>query len=158
MKTRFAHANIVARDWRRLARFYEDLFGCVPVPPERHLEGDWLSQATGVPRAALEGVHLRLPGYGGEGPTLEVFQYAEELERLAPAANRQGLGHVAFEVEDVASAAAGVRAAGGGVLGEVVSRTIPGAGVITFAYVTDPEGNIIELQQWRKEPSPGAGR
>ncbi len=158
MKTRFAHVNIVAGDWRRLARFYEDAFGCVPVPPERHLAGDWLSKATGVPHAALEGVHLRLPGYRGRGPTLEVFQYAVELERPLAAANRQGLGHVAFEVDDVAATAAGVRAAGGGALGEVVSRTIPGAGVITFAYVTDPEGNIIELQQWRKEPSPDAGR
>lgn len=158
MKTHFAHVNIVARDWRRLARFYEDVFGCVPVPPERHLAGEWLSRATGVPDAALDGVHLRLPGCGGGGPTLEVFQYSGVLSRLPAAANRQGLGHVAFEVDDVAAAAVGVRAAGGGALGEVVSRTIPGAGVITFAYVTDPEGNIIELQQWRKEPSPDAGR
>jgi catechol-2,3-dioxygenase len=25
---------------------------------------------------------------------------------------------------------------------------IPDAGIITFIYMTDPEGNIIELQKW----------
>jgi predicted enzyme related to lactoylglutathione lyase len=154
MKTRCAHVNVVAADWRRLARFYEDVFGCVPVPPERHLEGDWLSKATGVPGAALQGVHLRLPGYGVGGPTLEVFQYSEELERLSPAANRRGLGHVALEVEDVAAAVARVCSEGGRMLGDIVSREIRGAGSITFAYVTDPEDNVIELQHWSAESPP----
>ena len=33
-------------------------------------------------------------------------------------------------------------------VGQVVSLAVPGAGPVTFAYVTDPEGNIIELQCW----------
>jgi hypothetical protein len=33
-------------------------------------------------------------------------------------------------------------------VGEIVTREIPGAGRITFAYVRDPEGNIVELQRW----------
>jgi hypothetical protein len=33
-------------------------------------------------------------------------------------------------------------------VGEIVSVEIPGAGRITFVYVTDPEGNIVELQHW----------
>jgi hypothetical protein len=28
---------------------------------------------------------------------------------------------------------------------------IPGAGRVTFVYLTDPEGNIIELQHWAEE-------
>ena len=35
----FGHVNVVARDWRRLADFYERLFGCVLVPPERDYSG-----------------------------------------------------------------------------------------------------------------------
>ena len=31
---------------------------------------------------------------------------------------------------------------------KVVTVGIPGAGEIVFAYATDPEGNIIEVQQW----------
>jgi predicted enzyme related to lactoylglutathione lyase len=55
-------------------------------------------------------------------------------------------------VDDVPAARDAVLAAGGGTVGEVVSREIPGAGAITFAYVTDPEGNVIELQTWSARP------
>lgn len=37
-------------------------------------------------------------------------------------------------------------AAGGGEVGKVVSNDVGGVGRITFAYLTDPEGNIIEVQ------------
>ncbi len=147
MHTRFIHVNLVAAVWRDLAAFYQEVFGCIPVPPERHLEGEWLSSATGVPNAVLEGIHLRLPVGGERGPTLEIFQYSEALERLSPAANRQGLGHIAFEVDDVAEVLQRIHAAGGSAIGERVTTEIDGVGIITFVYATDPEGNIIELQQ-----------
>jgi len=150
MEARFVHVNVIARDWRRLAAFYEDVFRCVPVPPERHLSGDWLSRATGLPGAALSGVHLRLPSAGEGGPTLEVFQYMDVREQPPQPANRQGLGHIAFEVDDVDSAVAMVQSHGGALVGEVVQRLIKGVGTIRFAYARDPEGNIIELQQWDK--------
>ena len=74
VKVKLTHVNVIARDWRRLAAFYETVFGCVRVPPERDLAGLWLDAATGIPGARIRGVHL--------------------------------------------------------------------------AYVTDPEGNVIELQKW----------
>jgi len=152
MTARFVHVNLVAKDWRTLTGFYQDVFGCVPVPPKRSLSGEWLSRATGVPDARLEGMHLRLPGKHPDGPTLEIFQYSEVLRQLPAAANRQGLGHVAFEVDDVLAYASSVLSHGGALVGEVVERSIEGVGVITFAYATDPEGNIIELQQWCGAP------
>src|SRR5690606_19257897 len=116
----------------------------VPVLPERELSGDWLERGTAVPGAALRGVHLRLPGCGEHGPTLELFEYAQRLPHLAPAANRPGFGHLAFAVDDVAAARRAVLDAGGHPVGDIVSHDVPGAGVVTFAYVTDPEGNILE--------------
>ena len=71
---RFGHLNIVAEDWRRLADFYTDVFGCVLVPPERNYSGADVERGTAVPGATLRGVHLRLPGHGDEGPTLEIYQ------------------------------------------------------------------------------------
>ena len=62
-------------------------------------------------------------------------------------ASRPGLGHIAFAVEDVKAVGESVLAAGGGEVGEVVNVEIPGAGDIEFAYLTDPEGNIIEIQR-----------
>jgi predicted enzyme related to lactoylglutathione lyase len=41
-----------------------------------------------------------------------------------------------------------VLAAGGRAVGEVVTADVPGAGRVTFTYLSDPEGNIIELQAW----------
>ncbi|MGD0005691.1 MAG: VOC family protein [Anaerolineaceae bacterium] len=152
MSARYTHTNLIAHDWRRLAAFYQEVFGCTPLPPERDLQGAWLESATGIPGAHLRGVHLRLPGHGEHGPTLEIFQYDEILCRgdhgSAPAANRAGLGHLAFAVDDVPAACQAVLAAGGGLLGEIVSVEVAGAGWITFAYATDPEGNLIELQRW----------
>ena len=79
MEITYKHTNIIARDWKTLAVFYEKVFGCVRVPPERNLSGEWLEKGTGVPGARLTGVHLRLPGHGEDGPTLEMFQYSEML-------------------------------------------------------------------------------
>ena len=151
MSTRYVHTNLIARDWHRLAAFYQQVFACQPVPPQRDLSGDWLERATGIQNAHLQGMHLRLPGWGENGPTLEIFQYEPEGENLTPAANRPGFGHIAFEVADVRQAVRAVEAAGGGAVGEIAQRTIPGAGEIVFAYLTDPEGNLIEVQQWFAE-------
>ena len=149
LDARFAHVNLIARDWRRLAEFYRQVLGCEPVPPERDLAGPWLDQATGVPNAHIRGMHLRLPG--ANDSTLEVFQYDGELEHPAPAINRPGLGHIAFAVQNVLAAREAVLDAGGHDLGKLVTVEIPDAGTITFVYVTDPEGNIIELQCWSHE-------
>jgi predicted enzyme related to lactoylglutathione lyase len=143
---RYIHTNIIARDWKQLAGFYEKVFGCTPVPPERDLSGKWLEDATGVAGAKIRGIHLRLPGYGEQGPTLEIFRYNPLEERQKTAINRPGFAHIAFTVDDLKSARDAVIEAGGGVIGELVSLEIPGADTITFIYATDPEGNIIELQ------------
>jgi predicted enzyme related to lactoylglutathione lyase len=146
--TRFVHTNLVAEDWRSLASFYERVFGCTPVPPERDFSGELIESATAVGGARIRGIHLRLPGHGMSGPTLEIFQYAPELERAPREVNRPGLAHIAFSVSDVASVRQAVLKAGGRAVGEVVSLPVSGAGVCTFTYVTDPEGNVIELQSW----------
>jgi predicted enzyme related to lactoylglutathione lyase len=148
MKAKYKHTNIVARDWRKLAEFYEQIFGCEPVPPERVAVGEWVERCTGIPGAEVHGAHLRLPGYGNDGPTLEIFQYNQTKKRPETAINRPGLAHLAFEVDDVESAEDTVLAAGGGCIGDLVTAEIAGAGTITLIYVTDPEGNIIELQKW----------
>ena len=148
IEARFGHVNLIARDWRALAAFYERVFGCVVVPPEREFSGPVLSAGTGVPNAALRGVHLRLPGLGGDGPTLEIFEYAEELNALPPAANRPGFAHIAFAVPDVAAARSAVLAAGGHIVGDIVTLEVADGRRVTFTYVADPEGNILELQSW----------
>ena len=100
---KYGHTNLIAKDWRALARFYEEQFGCTPVPPERDYKGADLERGTAIPGAELKGAHLRLFGHGAEGP-----------------------------------------------VGKVVTLTTATGSRVTWVYVTDPEGNVIELQSWSK--------
>jgi catechol 2,3-dioxygenase-like lactoylglutathione lyase family enzyme len=145
---RYVHTNLTTRDWRRLARFYCDVFGCVPQPPERDLSGAWLDQLTALPGAHLTGLHLRLPGHGDHGPTLEIFSYDQMVEGTRPVVNEPGFGHLAFQVGDVAAALAAVLAAGGSPVGGISSTDVPGVGRLCVVYARDPDGNILELQSW----------
>lgn len=149
----FVHINLAAEDWRRLASFYQRVFGCVPVPPERHYRGEALERLTGVPTVRLDGVHLRLPNTGPDGPTLEIFEYDPVVERMPTTVNRPGYRHLAFAVTDVSHARAEVLDHGGRPLGGMETFTLSTGAQVTTAYVTDPEGNIIELQSWRQPPS-----
>ncbi|MCP4372581.1 MAG: VOC family protein [Deltaproteobacteria bacterium] len=147
---RYAHTNIVARDWKKLSNFYINVFGCMVKPPERKLSGDWLDQATALSEAQLEGVHLLLPGHGDCGPTLEIFSYKDTHECEPVMANHIGLTHIAFEVEDVEKKFKDALRSGAVKLGKVTKKMIDGIGVLNFVYFRDPEGNIIEIQSWEK--------
>ena len=144
----YVHTNLIARDWKRLVRFYTDVFGCKPKDPERDMSGSWLDSVTSLGNAHLTGVHLRLPGCEQDGPTLEIFSYDELVERGMPAANHCGFAHIAFAVDDVDQALQAVIAAGGGVVGKIATTELPGVGVLRVVYARDPEGNIVELQKW----------
>ena len=146
IKAIHTHTNLIARDWRKLASFYIDAFGCVPVPPERDLTGEAIDRGTGVPGAHITGIHLRLPGHGESGPTIENFSYNRLSEEGQRRVNRPGWSHLAFRVDNVPEAVKAVQALGGELVGEVVTTMVGLDKSITWCYLTDPEGNIFELQ------------
>ncbi len=150
MPSLFAHTNLIAKDWKRLASFYQNVFDCELILPKRDLSGEWLEKATGIPGSRITGIHLRLPGYGNDGPTLEIFQYDAMPEHPAISPNTPGFSHIAFSVDDVAAVAQSAFDHGGSAVGEMVVRDYPDIGLLTFQYVADPEGNIIEIQNWKK--------
>ena len=145
---RYGHTNLIARDWRRLAGWYERLFGCTPVPPERDYAGRDLERGTAVPNAALTGVHLRLPGYVNDAPTPEIYTFASTEGASEARIDRPGFRHIAFAVADVEAARTRVLAEGGSPVGEIVSLATADGRRVTWCYVTDPEGNVVELQSW----------
>jgi len=150
VKAKYVHTNIVSKNWEQLARFYEKVFGCNRVLPERDMSGRWIEDGTGVPDVHIRGIHLCLPGYGESGPTLEIFQYNKYLNTEKAQVNQLGFAHIAFGVDDVEDALNKLLSEGGGQLGKVVTKEIPEVGTLTFVYAKDPEGNIIELQNWKK--------
>lgn len=144
---RYVHTNLIAKDPRRLIEFYKTVFQCRSIGETRDLRGRWLDQLTGIPDAHLVGEHLCLPGYGEDHPTLEIFSYEETLPS-APALNRQGLAHLAFEVDDVEAVLKLVLEQGGSQVGQLVRTQYPDGRKAVFVYAADCEGNILELQSW----------
>src|SRR6266850_1172103 len=49
IRAKYVHTNLIARDWKRLVRFYREVFGCEPKGPERDLSAAWLDRVNSVP-------------------------------------------------------------------------------------------------------------
>ena len=148
MEIKFAHVNIVASDWKKLSRFYIDVFNCKPKPPERDLQGKWVDDLTNLSLARIQGIHLLLPGYDSDGPTIEIFEYNKSEGDTNKRINCEGFSHIAFAVDDVDACVDLLLTNGGSIVGKVVNAEIEGAGTIHVVYARDPEGNIIEIQKW----------
>jgi len=146
---KFAHTNIITNDWKKLADFYINVFDCKPLYPERDLKGNWLDKATNIENAHITGIHLALPGYENNSPTLEIFQYDNNLDNLEGFTNRKGFGHIAFKVDNVQEILNKLIQNGGTQLGEVIETEVANAGRIIFVYAKDIDGNIIEIQNWK---------
>ena len=149
MGIKYVHTNIIARDWEAVARFYIEVFECKPYGPERDLSGAWIEQMTGVENVKVRGMHLSLPGYEA-GPTLEIFSYEPEGEHQERHISKQGFGHLAFNVDNVEEVLKKVLAHGGKQYGEVIIKEYETLGVLTAVYISDPEGNLIEVQNWSR--------
>jgi catechol 2,3-dioxygenase-like lactoylglutathione lyase family enzyme len=147
---RYAHTNLVARDWRILSQFYQDVLECIPVGVERDYIGDGVDKITGMQGVRVQGQHLRLPGHGDTGPTLEIFQYTPQSERWNLKVDGPGFAHLAFIVDDLQSKRMEILQKGGKDVGEVQQIPIEGEGLLTLLYIEDPEGNVLELQQWKR--------
>ena len=147
---KFVHTNIIAENWEKLATFYETVFGCTRILPERDMSGDWIDDLTGVQDVHIRGAHLRLPGYEDGGPTLEIFQYNKNIASGIKKINEIGYAHIAFLVDDVGKALSEVMMHGGSQMGKMIEKDIAGVGTLSVVYARDPEGNIIELQNWKQ--------
>lgn len=131
-----------------MVRFYCNVFGCVLQGPEKDYSGGWLDRVTALRDAHLRGIHLLLPGYGQKGPTLEIFSYETTRRDSLTKPDEPGFGHIAFNVDDVDAALTAVIAAGGSKVGEIAMNDVEGVGTLRVVYARDPEGNIVELQNW----------
>ncbi len=147
---RYVHTNIIAKDAERLIDFYKTVFHCKSIDQKRDLRGDWVDKLTGLNNTHISGEHLLLPGYGEHHPTLEIFSYDSMKESTGSEINQPGFAHIAFEVDDVAATLAEILNAGGSCVGDVVTAAYPNGMEAVLVYARDPEGNIVELQSWRK--------
>jgi catechol 2,3-dioxygenase-like lactoylglutathione lyase family enzyme len=147
------HINIVVNDLSSMVRFYSELLG-LKITKQVTISGEWIDKTVGLAGAHAEVVYLDLPA----GPRVELLRY------ISPTgANPQGLGisntrglrHMAFRVDDIDVAVTKLKSHGVSFLSDI--QLVPDSQV-TYAggvrkrlvYFHDPEGNLLELCEYRK--------
>ncbi len=147
---RYGHTNLNARDWKKLSKFYQDVFECKSLGKFRDNKGEWFERLTGLKGARAVGEHIALPGYPeGQAPTIEVFSYDIPGDNPPPPFNGFGYCHICFEVDDVDAVLERFLKAGGTVPGEGIVRYYPErGGTNILIYGRDIEGNAVEMKKW----------
>ncbi len=109
----------------------------------RVFSGEWIDRIAGLEKAVVEVVIARAPD-GSD--VFEVVRFhgpsAGALEPAA-AANRPGLRHIAFNVDDLRGVVDRGREAGWDTVGEIVDYE----NAFRLCYLRGPEGLIIELAE-----------
>jgi catechol 2,3-dioxygenase-like lactoylglutathione lyase family enzyme len=140
--TSFVHIGLVVEDLDETVRFLTLLgFDCGKPGV---FGGEWIDRIIGLENVTVEVVMAR----GPDGSDIfEVVRFqsppAGAVQEQAPAANRPGLRHIAFKVDDVRGVVDRVREAGWDTIGEIVDYE----SMFLLCYVRGPEGLIVELAE-----------
>jgi catechol 2,3-dioxygenase-like lactoylglutathione lyase family enzyme len=129
----FDHVGLSVADLDAQRRFYGDALGLVEL--EEHVEVP-AAQVRSVILRALSGLKIELIERAGSAPQT----FSDPLD----GAGVQGYFHWALYVDDLDEAFAAVIAAGAREVSGPAGAARPG---VRFAYVHDPEGNLLELIQ-----------
>ena len=139
--TSFVHIGLVVEDLDETVRFLA-LLGLDCSEPAVH-GGEWIDRIIGLENVTVEVVMARLPG-GSDVLEVVRFRSPSDGSPEAPApANRPGLRHIAFTVNDVHSVVDRVRDAGWATVEEIVDYK----NVYRLCYIRGPEGLIVELAE-----------
>ena len=138
---RMDHVGIVVDDLAAATAFFVELG--LKLQGEGSVEGAWVDRVVGLEGVRAEIAMVETPDGHGR---LELVKFHAPSgpggDRHAPA-NTPGLRHLAFEVDDIDAAVAGLRARGAELVGEVG----PVGGSYRLCYVRGLEGIIVELAE-----------
>ena len=146
--TNFVHVGLVVEDLDETVRFLALLgFDCGEPGV---FSGEWIDQIIGLDNVTVETVMARAPDGSDMFEVVRFHSPSAGAQEPAPAANRPGLRHVAFKVDDVRGVVDRVREAGWDTVGEIVDFE----NTFLLCYVRGPEGLIVELAE-RLDGAPG---
>lgn len=141
-EARFHHAAVVVSSLARSIEFYQRLFGgSIEMRLDDVREAE-IAQLHGLDRARFDLVYI---GYGGA--RIELFQFHDPLpgEPAHLAANEIGSTHLAFEVPDVRKAYERLTEEGVTFARAPVQVEKADGGRLELVFLSDPDGNRIEL-------------
>jgi catechol 2,3-dioxygenase-like lactoylglutathione lyase family enzyme len=144
---RLTHVGICVADLERSLRFYRDLLGFT-VEHELAVEGAATDTLLRLHDTKLRALYLTR-----DGVRIELLHFSSPPAPPARerAMNEPGLTHLSFRVADLDAVLAGLRAAGVRVLDETMLR--PPKFRSAACFVTDPDGQLVELVQARADPA-----
>jgi catechol 2,3-dioxygenase-like lactoylglutathione lyase family enzyme len=131
---RFNHVSISVADLDAQVAWYRQALGFAEVIEQYELPDPPVRTAV---LQAAPGIRIEMIERGGSART---GTYTDPLDMT----RSQGYGHWAVDVDDLAAAFAWLLDAGATEVWAPAGAVAPGA---RFAYVKDPEGNLIELIQ-----------
>jgi catechol 2,3-dioxygenase-like lactoylglutathione lyase family enzyme len=139
--TGFVHVGLVVEDLDKTVRFLS-LLGLDRSEPSVH-GGDWIDRIIGLQDTKVELVMVTVPDGSDVFEVVRFHSPTAAAQEAAPAPNRPGLRHVAFQVDDVRAVVDRVREAGWETMGDIVDYE----GMFLLCYVRGPEGLIVELAE-----------
>jgi catechol 2,3-dioxygenase-like lactoylglutathione lyase family enzyme len=138
---RMDHVGIVFDDLAAATAFFVELG--FNLQGEGEVEGAWVDRIVGLEGVRTEFAMMETPDGHGR---LELIKFhapsGPDGDGHSPA-NAPGIRHVAFLVDDIDAAVAGVRAHGAELVGEVERYE----NIYRLCYVRGPEGIIVELAE-----------
>jgi len=146
------HLNLVVTNLESMTAFYRDVLG-LRVTKQATISGEWIGSVVGLGEVHADVIYLDFE----TGPRIELIRYNKPaLDRSADVGkpNAPGLRHLAFRVDDIDALVARLRHAGVQFFSDV--QRVPDSQV-TYAggirkrlvYFTDPEGNLLELCEYK---------
>lgn len=137
----FVHVGVVVDDLEAATDFFLDLG--LEREGAATVQGDWVDNIVGLKDVHADVVVVRAPdGSGG----LELTRFhppADDQGHQASPANRLGLRHIAFAVDDLNAIVDRLRAKGVDTVGKVQDYE----DVYRLCYLRGPEGIIVELTE-----------
>ena len=138
---RMHHVGIVVDDLERATRFFVELG--LELVGEAPVGGGWVDRIIGLKGARSDIAMLQTPDGHGRIELSSFRAPSFDGERRPQPVNAPGFRHIAFEVDDIDTVVAGLRARGTELVGDLVQYE----DAYRLCYVRGPEGIIVELAE-----------
>jgi catechol 2,3-dioxygenase-like lactoylglutathione lyase family enzyme len=145
------HINLVVNDLDAMTRFYETLLG-LKVSKRVTISGGWIDQTVGLKDVKADVAYLD----SASGPRVELIRYHSPPAppHTVQPPNAYGIRHIAFRVDGIDAMVERLtqsRVKFFSAVQDVPDSQVTYAGGVRkrLVYLRDPEGNVLELCEYR---------
>lgn len=141
MIKRMDHVGVIVNDLADAIEFFVDLG--FELGGQMKMKDELVDRIIGLDDVQTEVAFVRTPDGSGQLELIQFNSPTYQGETSPPAANKPGIRHLAFVVDDIEAVVARLRARGTELVGELVQFEESWK----LVYVRGPEGIIVELAE-----------